>query len=103
MDSDTAVSPVVSGERGIESMLRFVVRSMVDHPEDVVVEYVSDDEGEVFQVRANDDDLGRLIGKNGQTAKALQTIINANGRKNGRRFHLDIVGLGEALDEDVDA
>jgi predicted RNA-binding protein YlqC (UPF0109 family) len=40
-----------------------------------------------------------LIGKNGQTAKALQTIINANGRKVGRRYQLDIIGLDDDLDD----
>ncbi len=69
---------------------------MVDHPEDVEVELVSDEEGDVFQVEANKADLGRLIGKNGQTARALQLIVNANGRKTGRRFDIDFADKPEA-------
>lgn len=93
---------VPSGEReqAIEEMLLYVVRSLADNPEDVAVQFVSDEEGEVFEVRANDADLGRLIGKNGQTAKALEAIVNASGGKLGRRYHLDIFGLEEGMDED---
>jgi predicted RNA-binding protein YlqC (UPF0109 family) len=82
----------------MEEMLLFVVRSLVDHPEEVEVEFLSDEEGEVFQVLAHQSDLGRLIGKNGQTAKALELILNANGKKTGRRYHLDIVGTEDIRD-----
>jgi uncharacterized protein len=80
----------------LQEMLLSVIRSMVDHPEDVDVELVSDEEGDVFQVEANKADLGRLIGKNGQTARALQLIVNANGRKTGRRFDIDFADKPEA-------
>ena len=83
-----------------EEMLLLVVRSIADHPEDVEVGFISDEEGEAFQVRAHGEDLGRLIGKNGQTAKALQAIINASGKRNGRRYQLDIVGPDEDLDDE---
>jgi predicted RNA-binding protein YlqC (UPF0109 family) len=96
---DTDVSTVADGrESAMEEMLLFVVRSLVDHPEDVEVEFLSDEEGEVFQVLAHQSDLGRLIGKNGQTAKALELILNANGKKIGRRYHLDIVGTEDVRD-----
>jgi len=84
----------------MEEMLLFVVRSLVDHPEEVEVEFLSDEEGEVFQVLAHQSDLGRLIGKNGQTAKALELILNANGKKIGRRYHLDIVGTEDVRDSE---
>ena len=99
MTPDTDVSTVADGrESAMEEMLLFVVRSLVDHPEDVEVEFLSDEEGEVFQVLAHQSDLGRLIGKNGQTAKALELILNANGKKIGRRYHLDIVGTEDVRD-----
>ena len=101
MTPDTDVSTVASGrESAMEEMLLFVVRSLVDHPEEVEVEFLSDEEGEVFQVLAHQSDLGRLIGKNGQTAKALELILNANGKKIGRRYHLDIVGTEDVRDSE---
>jgi uncharacterized protein len=92
---------LLSGERehAIEEMLRFMVQSLADRPEDVEVQFVSDEEGEVFEVRANDADLGRLIGKNGQTAKALEAIVNASGGKSGKRYHLDIFGSEDELED----
>jgi predicted RNA-binding protein YlqC (UPF0109 family) len=86
------------GEEAIEEMLLLVVRMLADHPDNVTVNFVSDEEGEVFEVLAAQEDLGRLIGKNGQTAKALQAIVNANSRRSGRRYHLDIDEVG-GLDE----
>jgi predicted RNA-binding protein YlqC (UPF0109 family) len=80
------------GIDAIQKMLLNIVRSMVDHPDDVSVEFVSDEEGDVFQVQAHESDRGRLIGKNGQTARALQVIVNANARKTGRRFEIDFSG-----------
>jgi uncharacterized protein len=94
MSADTQPSAVSSGPEGaIEDLLLLVARSLADHPEDVAVEFFSEDGDDIFQIQARSTDLGRLIGKNGQTAKALELIMNANGRRSGRRFHLDIVGL----------
>jgi predicted RNA-binding protein YlqC (UPF0109 family) len=95
LGTDLENSAGSSGAHGLQEMLLFVIRSMVDHPEDVEVEFISDDEGEVFQVQAHEADLGRLIGKNGQTVRALQLIVNANGRKTGRWFQIDIADRPE--------
>jgi hypothetical protein len=89
LGTDTENSGRDTAEEKIEEMLQTVIRSMVDYPGDVHVELVSDEEGDVFQVEANKADLGRLIGKNGQTARALRLLVNANGRKLGRRFDID--------------
>jgi uncharacterized protein len=84
-----------SVEQAIEQMLLFIVRSLADHPDEVRVQFVSDDEGTAFQIQAHEDDLGRLIGKKGQTARALESIINSNRRRSGCHYHLDIVGSAE--------
>jgi predicted RNA-binding protein YlqC (UPF0109 family) len=84
-----------SAEEAIEEMLLSIARSLADHPEDVKVQFVSDDEGFAFQIQAHDDDLGRLIGKKGQTARALESIVNSNRRRSGRHYHLDIIGTEE--------
>lgn len=81
------------GQSGIEDLLLLVARSLADHPEDVAVEFFSEDGDDIYQISARQTDLGRLIGKNGQTAKALELIMNANGRRSGRRYQLDIVAL----------
>jgi uncharacterized protein len=83
-------------QRAIEDLLLFIVRALTDYPDDVKVQFVSDEDGAAFEIRANDADLGLLIGKKGQTARALESIVNSNRRRSGRHFHLDIVGKGEA-------
>jgi predicted RNA-binding protein YlqC (UPF0109 family) len=91
-DSSTAIG---GGEQAIEDMLLYIARSLADHPEEVKVQYVSDEEGAAFQIQAHEDDLGQLIGKKGQTARALESIVNSNRRRSGCHYHLDIVGTAE--------
>jgi predicted RNA-binding protein YlqC (UPF0109 family) len=83
------------GEQAIEDLLLYIARSLVDHSEDVKVQFVSDEEGAAFQIQAHEDDLGQLIGKKGQTARALESIVNSNRRRSGCHYHLDIVGTSE--------
>ena len=79
-----------SGERELHKLLQFVVRSLVDNPGDVDVDLVSEPDRAVFYVEVNPADVGRLIGKNGQTVRALRVIVNAAGVKNGRRFEIEV-------------
>jgi predicted RNA-binding protein YlqC (UPF0109 family) len=96
MEADFAAS-TGSGEQAIEKMLLFVAQSLADHPDEVRVQFVSDDEGAAFQIQAHEGDLGLLIGKRGQTARALESMINSNRRRNGCHYHLDIVGSAEVF------
>jgi len=94
MSADTEISAVENGrEAAIGDLLMLVARSLADYPDDVVVDYFSEDGDDIFQIQARQADLGRLIGKNGQTAKAMELIMNANGRRSGRRYQLDIVAI----------
>ena len=100
LEADRTSAMAGGAEQAIEAMLLFVVQSLADHPEDVTVRFVSDEDGDAFEILAAQADLGRIIGKNGQTAKALQMIVNANGRRTGRRYHLDIDEIGGGPDVD---
>ncbi|HLV03363.1 RNA-binding protein [uncultured Georgenia sp.] len=57
--------------------LEHLVRGVVDHPDDVTVTSRSLRRGELLEVRVNPDDLGRVIGRQGRTARALRTVISA--------------------------
>ena len=57
--------------------LDHLVRGIVDHPDDVRVTSKSIRRGEMLEVRVHPDDLGRVIGRSGRTAKALRTVIGA--------------------------
>jgi uncharacterized protein len=90
----------VSDPRDAEvlGMLLAVVRSLVDEAEKVELLHVANAEGVAFQVRSAANDVGKLIGKSGRTARAIRTILSGNAVKNGRRYTLDIVSKKQALD-----
>lgn len=74
----------------LEEALEHLVRGIVDHPEDVRVDMVDNRRGQRLEVRVHPDDLGRVIGRNGRTAKALRQVINGVG---GRGVRVDVVDV----------
>ena len=74
----------------LEEALEHLVRGIVDHPDEVRVDMVDNRRGQRLEVRVHPDDLGRVIGRNGRTAKALRQIINGVG---GRGIRVDVVDV----------
>lgn len=68
--------------------LEHLVKGIVDHPADVAVSSEDTARGEVLEVRVHPDDLGRVIGRGGRTAKALRTLVSALA--DGQRVRVDI-------------
>jgi len=69
--------------------LEHLVKGIVDHPTEVNVVAKSSPRGEVLEVRVHPEDLGRVIGRSGRTAKALRTLVAALA--DGRRVRVDVV------------
>ena len=69
--------------------LAHLVKGIVDHPDDVQVIAKSSPRGDVLEVRVNPEDLGRVIGRAGRTAKALRTLVAALA--DGKRVRVDVV------------
>ena len=69
----------------LADVLEYLVRGIVDSPEDVVVRARSNRRGELLEVRVNPEDLGRVIGRNGRTAKALRLVVGALSSKGNVR------------------
>ncbi len=69
--------------------LEHLVKGIVDHPDEVTVAAKSSARGEVLEVRVHPDDLGRVIGRAGRTAKALRTLVSALA--DGRSVRVDVV------------
>lgn len=61
----------------LSEALEHLVRGIVDNPDDVDVSTRTNRRGELLEVRVNPDDLGRVIGRNGRTAKALRSVMSA--------------------------
>jgi uncharacterized protein len=73
----------------LDAALEHLVKGIVDHPEDVQVIAKSSPRGDVLEVRVNPEDLGRVIGRAGRTAKALRTLVTALA--DGKRVRVDVV------------
>lgn len=71
--------------------LEHLVRGIVDHPDDVHVRAASLRRGDLLEVRVNPEDLGRVIGRGGRTARALRTVVGALSRDGAVR--IDVVDV----------
>lgn len=74
-----------------QAFVEYVVKSLVDYPDDVVVERTVDEMGVLLTLKVNPKDLGQVIGRQGQTARALRTLTKIVGAKNRARVNLKIV------------
>ncbi len=72
-----------------------MARALVDKPESVSVEALSDGDGTVLRLRVAQTDVGKVIGKQGRTARSMRTILSAASMKLKHRFSLDIVEEGD--------
>jgi predicted RNA-binding protein YlqC (UPF0109 family) len=74
----------------LAAALEHLVRGIVDHPEDVRVDMLTGRRGRTLEVRVHPDDLGKVIGRRGRTAKALRTVVAGVG---GRGVRVDVVDV----------
>ncbi len=72
----------------LEEALEHLVKGIVDHPEDVQVDMLSGRRGKTLEIRVHPDDLGKVIGRAGRTAKALRQVMRAVG---GKGLRVDVV------------
>ena len=75
----------------MRDLVLWLARELVDRKEAVKVESIERDRSTVLELTVAEDDLGRVIGRGGRTAKALRTVLDAAARKEGRRAVLDIL------------
>tara|TARA_Y100001935_G_C17217460_1_gene463406 strand:+ start:263 stop:589 length:327 start_codon:yes stop_codon:yes gene_type:complete len=73
-----------------QEFLEFVVKTLVDNPDDVKVSRVVDEMGVLLTLDVNPEDMGKIIGRSGNTAKAIRTLLRVVGMKNNARVNLKI-------------
>jgi len=73
-----------------QEFLEFVIKSIVDNPNDVKVTRTVDEMGVLLNLKVNPEDMGKIIGREGSTAKAIRTILRVIGTKNNARINLKI-------------
>jgi predicted RNA-binding protein YlqC (UPF0109 family) len=73
----------------LAAALEHLVKGIVDHPDDAKVTARSTSRGDLLEIHVHPEDLGRVIGRNGRTAKALRTLVNALA--DGKKIRVDVV------------
>jgi predicted RNA-binding protein YlqC (UPF0109 family) len=75
----------------MKEFIEYITKYLVDNPNDVKVAGVEGEKTTVYELRVGDGDLGKVIGKKGQTAKSIRTLLAAASAKSGKRAMLEIL------------
>lgn len=80
-------APVVD----LGELIRFVTVNLVDNPDEVVVSLVEERDASVYEIEVGDDDLGKIIGRGGKTARAIRSVVSAAAPRTGKRTLVEIL------------
>jgi len=72
-------------------LLEFIIKAMVDHPDDVNITEVDGDHTVIYELKVNQEDMGKVIGRRGQNARAIRTLLSAASGKRRKRSILEII------------
>jgi predicted RNA-binding protein YlqC (UPF0109 family) len=75
----------------MKDLVETIARALVDHPEEVQVKSGEGAQVTVLELRVHPEDLGKVIGRQGRTAKAIRTLLGAAGMKHRKRYTLEIL------------
>jgi hypothetical protein len=75
----------------MKEFILFIVKHLVDKPEEVQINEIDGEQTVVFELRVGKGDMGKVIGKHGQTARSLRTLLAAASAKRGKRAVLEIL------------
>jgi len=75
----------------MKELLELIAKALVDNPDEVKISEVAGEQTTILELRVAQEDLGKVIGKQGRTARAIRTILSAAGMKLRKRFHLEII------------
>ena len=75
----------------MKDLIKYIAQALVDHPEQVSVNEVEGSQTSVLELKVANEDIGKVIGKQGRTARAMRTILNAASAKMKKHAVLEIV------------
>ncbi len=81
----------LKGEAVMKELVEMIAKALVDNPEQVVVTEIEGEQTTVLELRVAPSDLGKVIGKQGRTARCIRTLLGAAGMKLRKRFVLEIL------------
>jgi predicted RNA-binding protein YlqC (UPF0109 family) len=75
----------------IGELIRYLTVNLVDNPDEVVVSLVEERDASVYEIEVGDDDLGKIIGRGGKTARAIRSVVSAAAPRTGKRTLVEIL------------
>ena len=75
----------------MKELVEYIIKALVDYPEEVRITEVDGERTVIFELRCKQEDIGKIIGKNGKTVSAIRTILNTAAAKENRRAMLEVV------------
>jgi uncharacterized protein len=75
----------------MKAFIEYVAKALVDHPEEVDVREIDSERAVIFELRLNQTDIGKVIGKSGRTITAIRTLLTSAAAKMGKRAMLEII------------
>ena len=75
----------------MKELVEFIAKSLVDNPDQVTVSEVEDDEVVILKLKVAQDDMGKVIGKQGRIANAIRTVVKASAVKQNKRVVVEII------------
>jgi len=75
----------------VQELVEMIAKALVDNPDKVQVSLLEGEQTSILELKVDPDDLGKVIGKQGRTARAIRVILGAAGMKLKRRFNLEII------------
>ena len=89
--ADLVIAPCTKGDGSMKDLIHYLAQALVDHPEKVTVTELEGSQTTVLELKVAKEDIGKVIGKQGRTARAMRTILNAASAKMEKRAVLEIV------------
>ncbi|MCE5333697.1 MAG: KH domain-containing protein [Desulfobacteraceae bacterium] len=84
----------------LKDLAEFLIKSLADHPEKVELSEKEEDDTVLIELKISPDDLGKIIGKNGNTINAIRTVLQTAASSHKKRARLEVVGQEEIPEED---
>lgn len=82
----------MAGNADLDELVRLLVTSIVDYPDDVKIEKKVNEDGTLFEVTVHGDDVGKVIGRQGRIIKAIRTLVRAAASVNGSDAMVEVLG-----------
>ncbi len=85
------MTSTMGGGNEMKELVLYLAKALVNHPDEVEVKEIQGETAAILELRVAKDDLGRIIGKQGRTAKSIRTLLNAIASRTNRKIVLEIV------------